>query len=478
MTRMAREEWYDIARDLDWELSYVDYEAVFPEWMSGQGKIPREAWATWDEPYKVTYPEYVATQREKETGAYSVKAVLQKSRVFDQLDEGWKSVAKEHFGAVALIEDLAAYAELRMARFGLSPAWRNMAIFGALDETRHTQISLYFPHALVGKDPQYDWAHKAYHTNQWAVIAARATFDGMMMNPNVVDVAVQLPFTFETGFTNVQFVALAADALESGDINFANMISSIQTDEARHSQQGGPTLEILVEHDPRPVDHRQDLLGVRAAVRRPDRPGHGLLHAAADAQAVLRRVHAGMDRRAVRRPAPRLRAEKALVLGRVHGGPGHLAPLAAPRRLVLAPDRVVETAGRRVPRGARMAPRQVPAMGRAVRPGLGHDHRQRQRRPDGAHPPGDAAVAVQPVPPAHRHRRLAAQREVPGAQLPAQIQRLHLPLLLAALQADLVGGPGHPVRPDGDRAAPRRRDPAADDGGNPDVDGPHPGRHG
>jgi toluene monooxygenase system protein A len=251
MARMAREKWYDIARDLDWELSYVDYEEVFPEWMSGQGKVPREAWAGWDEPYKVTYPEYVATQREKETGAYSVKAVLQKSRIFDQLDEGWKSVAKEHFGAVALVEDLAAYAELRMARFGLSPAWRNMATFGALDETRHTQISLYFPHALVGKDPQYDWAHKAYHTNQWAVIAARATFDGMMMNPNVVDVAVQLPFTFETGFTNVQFVALAADALESGDINFANMISSIQTDEARHSQQGGPTLEILVEHDPR-----------------------------------------------------------------------------------------------------------------------------------------------------------------------------------------------------------------------------------
>ncbi|HEY1664145.1 MAG TPA: hypothetical protein VGG54_00490 [Trebonia sp.] len=191
------------------------------------------------------------TRRCSLAGAYSVKSVLQKSRVFDQLDEGWKSVAKEHFGAVALVEDLAAYAELRMARFGLSPAWRNMAVFGALDETRHAQISLYFPHGLIGKDPQYDWAHKAYQTNQWGIIAARATFDAMMMSPNVVDVAIQLPFTFETGFTNVQFVALAADALESGDINFANMISSIQTDEARHSQQGGPTLEILVEHDPR-----------------------------------------------------------------------------------------------------------------------------------------------------------------------------------------------------------------------------------
>ena len=71
-----------------------------------------------------------------------------------------------------------------------------------------------------------------------------------MIAPNVVDMAIELPFTFETGFTNLQFVALAADALESGDVNFANMISSIQTDEARHSQQGGPTLEILVEHDP------------------------------------------------------------------------------------------------------------------------------------------------------------------------------------------------------------------------------------
>ena len=48
MARMAREKWYDIARDLDSELSYVDYEAGFPEWMSGPCKVPREAWAKWD----------------------------------------------------------------------------------------------------------------------------------------------------------------------------------------------------------------------------------------------------------------------------------------------------------------------------------------------------------------------------------------------------------------------------------------------
>jgi toluene monooxygenase system protein A len=33
------------------------------------------------------------------------------------------------------------------------PGFASPAIFGALDETRHAQISLYFPHALIGKDP-------------------------------------------------------------------------------------------------------------------------------------------------------------------------------------------------------------------------------------------------------------------------------------------------------------------------------------
>jgi len=250
MTVLKRDEWQAIARDVDWTLTYVDDEAVFPEWISGTGKVPREAWGTWEEGYKVSYSEYVATQREKEAAAYSVKAALERSSIFDGLDERWKANSKVHYGAVSMIEALAVLAELKMARFGLAGGWRNMAIMGALDEMRHTQLSLYFAHEFVAKDPQYDWAQKAYHTNDWAIISARALFDGMMLNPNVVDLAIQLPFTFETGFTNLQFVALAADALDSGDINFSNMISSIQTDEARHAQQGGPTLEILMEHDP------------------------------------------------------------------------------------------------------------------------------------------------------------------------------------------------------------------------------------
>ena len=251
MAKLKREQWFDLTRDVDWEFTHVDHEAVYPEWISGTGKIPLDDWKQWKEPYVTSYPEYVATQAEKDAGAYSVKAALERSSVFDTLDEGWKSAAKMHFGGIALIEFIAVPAELKMARFGLAPSWRNTAVYGALDEIRHTQLNMWFAHELVEKDPQFDWTQKAYHTNEWGIIAARAVFDGLMMNPNAVDTAIQLPFTFETGFTNLQFVGLASDALASGDINFANMISSIQTDEARHAQQGGPTLEILMEHDPK-----------------------------------------------------------------------------------------------------------------------------------------------------------------------------------------------------------------------------------
>ena len=250
MALLKREEWQGFVRDVDWTYSYVDDEAVYPEWHSGTGKVPREAWAAWEESYKISYPEYVAVQREKEASAYAVKAALQRSTAFDHLDEGWKSATKMHFGGVALVEYAAVLAELKMARFGLNGAWRNMATFGQLDEMRHAQITTFFGHEFIAKDPQYDWTQKTFHTNDWVPISLRNLFDGMMNSANVVDIAIELPLTFETGFTNLQFVALAADALAAGDVNFANMISSVQTDEARHSQQGGPTLEILVEHDP------------------------------------------------------------------------------------------------------------------------------------------------------------------------------------------------------------------------------------
>jgi toluene monooxygenase system protein A len=253
MPRLSRSEWYDLTRDMNWTLSYADADEVWPEDLSNSFGVPVEKWWTWDEPYKITYPEYVHNQVGKDAAVYSINAVLSRSRMFEELDPGWKSAIIAHYGAIAVPEYLAAIGEARMGRFGRAAAWRNMATYGTLDETRHGQIQTYFPYGFLQKEPRADWAHKALHTNEWGAIAARSLFDDMFTANDAVSTAIQLTFTFETGFTNLQFLGMAADAMNVGDVDFGALISSIQTDEARHAQQGEPTVKILIDNGKKDV---------------------------------------------------------------------------------------------------------------------------------------------------------------------------------------------------------------------------------
>jgi len=248
MALLDRSDWYDIARDTNWSAGYVPREEIFPPQLSDPFGIPVEEWETFDEPYKVSYREYVKVQREKDSSAYSVKAALSRSKFHDGLDEGWASVLKLHYGAVALTEYQASQFQARMVRFGPSPSMRNMATYGMLDELRHTQLQLFFPHELLSRDRQYDWAHEAAHTKNWAIIGGRHAMDDIMMCRDAVTGSVMVSFAFETGLTNLQMVGLSTDAANMGDFTFANMITSIQSDEARHAQLGSPAIEIMIKN--------------------------------------------------------------------------------------------------------------------------------------------------------------------------------------------------------------------------------------
>jgi toluene monooxygenase system protein A len=264
---LERAEWYDIARTTNWTPSYVSKAELFPDVMTGAMGLEEDKWASYDEPYKCSYSEYVRVQREKDAGAYSVKAALERSNIFESADPGWRSILKAHYGAIACGEYAAMSAEARMVRFGPAAGMRNMATFGLLDENRHAQLQLNFPHELCKKDRQFDWAHKAYHTNEWAAVAARHTFDDLFLSRNATEIAVMLTFAFETGFTNMQFLGLAADAAEAGDFTFASLISSIQTDESRHAQIGGPALEILIANGRKEEAQKLVYIGIARAWR-------------------------------------------------------------------------------------------------------------------------------------------------------------------------------------------------------------------
>ncbi len=248
MALLERSEWYDIARSTNWTPTYVTESELFPDVMTGAMGVSREKWEIYDEPYKTSYPEYVRIQREKDAGAYSVKAALERSRMFEDADPGLAvdpegPLRRHRPGRVRGHERRGAHGALRQA-----PGMRNMATFGMMDENRHAQIQLFFPHEHCSKDRQFDWAHKAYHSNEWGAIAARHTFDDLFMTRSATDIAVMLTFAFETGFTNMQFLGLAADAAEAGDFTFSSLISSIQTDESRHAQIGGPALQVLISN--------------------------------------------------------------------------------------------------------------------------------------------------------------------------------------------------------------------------------------
>lgn len=254
---LRREDWLDLARKLDWEFSYVGEHEVFPGAASGRPWLPHAAWRDWDEPYRTSFAEYVATQHQKSVSLAGVQAAIGRLEHFQKLDPSWLAALKLYGATLPLAEFAAVVGNLRAARFGRDSAWRSMALFGALDEMRHTQIPLAIFHELVRWDPQFDWTHRFFHTNDWVAIAGRHLVDELLLAADPIEFAIGTHFVFETGFTNLQFIALSALARATGDHMFESMVLSIQTDEARHAQIGPPVLATVCAHD---RDYAQYLL--------------------------------------------------------------------------------------------------------------------------------------------------------------------------------------------------------------------------
>jgi toluene monooxygenase system protein A len=246
---LPREAWLNLARKLDWTFRYASPDEIFPAEPTGETRVPPAAWGDWDEPFKTSYREYVSAQSEKERAVRAVRDAVGRPEHTRRVPKSWLSVNKFHGAALPLAEFAATIGNLRAGRFARDSAWRTMALFGAMDELRHTEIPLLLYHDLVKWDPQFDWVHRFYHTNNWVAIAARHLMDELLLAANPIEFAIGTNLVFETGFTNLQFVALSALARDAGDPMFETMVKSIQTDEARHAQIGRSVLEILARDD-------------------------------------------------------------------------------------------------------------------------------------------------------------------------------------------------------------------------------------
>ena len=248
MALLERSRWYDMARSTNWTPTYVQEEDIFPPDMSDVFGLGMDVWDQYDEPYKVSFRDYVRVQREKDTAAYAVKEALSRSDYYDKAEPGWMTILKSHYGGVVTVEFASASTQARMGRFGKGGGMRNMGAFGSLDEIRHTQTQLVFAHEHLqrGRDPeQFAWAQYGNRTNNWVNLSVRHTFEDIEHTRCAAATAI-MTSVFEVTFTNLQFIALAADATKAGDHVFAQLIQSIQSDEARHAQIGMEVMRLMI----------------------------------------------------------------------------------------------------------------------------------------------------------------------------------------------------------------------------------------
>ena len=260
MAMLKMEDWYDLGRQTNWTPKYVELDELYPKPMADDFGIPLSVWESFDEPYKVSYRDYVRSQRDKDVGAYSVKSALARGEFFKNCSPHWKALLALHFSAVCWAEFHSASAFARMTRFSRVPGMRNMATFGTLDEIRHGQIQIYFAYEFLKNDGVFDWCHKSSKTENWIIISLRHALDDIAHTRDGTSAAIMLNMGLEQSFTNLQFVALSADAAKCGDHTFATMLQSIQTDEARHAQMGEPMVRILCENGQK--DKAQQLVDV------------------------------------------------------------------------------------------------------------------------------------------------------------------------------------------------------------------------
>ena len=112
---------------------------------------------------------------------------------------------------------------------------------------------------MLGFDGNFDWTHRAYHTNQWVIIAARHLFDDMIVaNPRPESLSL-LALIDPGGTAGPQ----ERVALEHGASALAVDLARLHSVEEAELRLGRDLVdELLVEHpDERRVLSRAQVLG-------------------------------------------------------------------------------------------------------------------------------------------------------------------------------------------------------------------------
>ncbi|MCW2953139.1 MAG: Methane monooxygenase component alpha chain [Conexibacter sp.] len=228
-------------RELGWTPTYFESEPRYPT----RYKIPR---TTGRDPMRQIMGDYLNMQLEKDDRVFGgldagVRAGLPNTaplRFHEAIKPFVTNIAGGEAGALrcmSLLIDAIPDNELRNAYY-----------VQMLDEQRHTglMMALYRWYTKHLSEPVgWNAGHRA--TGRSFVNMGGFNIFGQFMTGDPIQAAVCTQVVIETGFTNTIAVALPDVAARNGDFAMPTMMNSIQSDEARHINNGYATLLYLLQ---------------------------------------------------------------------------------------------------------------------------------------------------------------------------------------------------------------------------------------
>lgn len=246
----SKQKYNAMTKDLMWDPKDFDIKKVYPL-LEKEGIIINDK-SKWEDPFRMTYNQYVKVQSEKDLLYHAVRNAFEANEGHAKvIDARWYEGVK----AFALgVQPAEYYAHRLMCYIGRNipvEAIRFATFNQAIDELRHAQIEVkHYAHL----SRQIDGLHGYGKTieNHWFTTVTKSFLDDAM-SAGPFEALIAISFSFEYVFTNILFLPFAFSAASVGDDNFAALGKSVQSDESRHMALGMASLKMLLEQDERNV---------------------------------------------------------------------------------------------------------------------------------------------------------------------------------------------------------------------------------
>ncbi|MGQ0843795.1 MAG: hypothetical protein ACT4QF_06635 [Sporichthyaceae bacterium] len=234
------------AKQLYWKPSYVDLDAMYPPLASAG--IHFDDWDAWDDPFNISYRQYIDLQAKKELGFHPVRDAFERYKGDQHVPARWYDGMKLAFPFLQTAEVAAGRAHARTARYAPAPALRAAAFYQSIDEMRHFQNHIYEMRTYNQADTGFDnWA--VWRDNHFSMGPARYIYEDLMNSDNIFESIMALNICVEVVFTNLIFVGIPSVGALNGDTAMAQEMLTTQSDETRHMAIGQSTLRTLLRDD-------------------------------------------------------------------------------------------------------------------------------------------------------------------------------------------------------------------------------------